>query len=962
MHLKCSVFCTRAYGVQRQLPHDDTTFLLPGRMLTAETSRSLSYVPSLRFIYVSVYISKDTQMFMYASIANCHFPSSPDTAMALQHYFHIAIFLFLCGAKAINPEAEALLRWKSTLIAPNSLSTWSLANSTCSWFGVTCDAAGHVTELELSNAGLNGTLHAFYSVEFKNLTKLSLYNNTLFDTIPANISRLLTLTILDLSSNNLEGAIPYQLSKLPRIDTLFLGHNRLSNPEYDKFSCMPSLMFLSLANNNLSGTFPQFIINCTNVRMRSLDLSGNAFSGLIPASLPMIAPRLRYLDLSDNGFFGPIPPSLSRLQVLHMLALEMNNLTGGIPKELGMMSGLQILTLSKNLLGGSIPASLGKLKMLVYLDIRYNDLVSTLPPELGNLTSLWFMGLSENQLFGSLPSSFSGLQQMVHFEVRENNIKDSIPPQMFTNWTMLEVFDVSVNFLSGDIPPQISRCKEICYLNLYNNCFTGSIPKGMGIMRNLMLLDLAHNELSGLIPADIGNLTSLEFLDVSYNHLEGELPATISSLKNVSVLGLSITKFSGTISNISGKQFPIVDMTNNSFGKSSSAFCELKLLQVLDLSHNQLFGKLPGCIWNLTDLYLMDLSSNALVGEVPTLTNSNSSLNSLYLSNNKLVGSFPKVLKSLKKLVILDLGNNMMSGTIPIWIHEKFPVLRILRLRSNMFHGSIPRQLWQLSYLQLLDLAENNFTGSIRTTFSKLFSLQEPSKMQPKLNISTGSFIHPYYSYNDVSIDIVWKGRDYIFQQTIVLMTGVDLSSNSFYGEIPSELSSLRGLRFLNLSRNYQFGGIPEDIGNLTFLECLDLSWNNLSGPIPSSMSYLFSLNSLNLSHNKLSGEIPIGNQLRTLNDPSSYSNNPGLCGFPVGIACTNSSSTTAQNGVEEHHQGLEAVWLYYSVTAGIVFGFWLWFGALFVCKPRRFAFFNCIDAQQANSINLFRRCSKFET
>uniref|UniRef100_A0A8R7UV22 Leucine-rich repeat-containing N-terminal plant-type domain-containing protein n=1 Tax=Triticum urartu TaxID=4572 RepID=A0A8R7UV22_TRIUA len=62
------------------------------------------------------------------------------------------------NAKAINPETEALLRWKSTLIGANPLPSWSIANSTCSWSGITCDAAGHVTKLHLSGFGIHATI------------------------------------------------------------------------------------------------------------------------------------------------------------------------------------------------------------------------------------------------------------------------------------------------------------------------------------------------------------------------------------------------------------------------------------------------------------------------------------------------------------------------------------------------------------------------------------------------------------------------------------------------------------------------------------------------------------------------------------------------------------------------------------------------------------------------------------
>ncbi|OEL18268.1 hypothetical protein BAE44_0020716 [Dichanthelium oligosanthes] len=131
--------------------------------------------------------------------------------MDLQHkLLLVSLCLLLRTSLASRPEgeAEALLRWRSTLLSSTSLSLWSLANPTCSWFGVTCDAAGHVTKLHLSNAGLNGTLHTLYSTALQNLTWLDLSSNDLFDAIPANISMFLTLSVLELSTSNFSGAIP----------------------------------------------------------------------------------------------------------------------------------------------------------------------------------------------------------------------------------------------------------------------------------------------------------------------------------------------------------------------------------------------------------------------------------------------------------------------------------------------------------------------------------------------------------------------------------------------------------------------------------------------------------------------------------------------------------------------------------------------------------------------------------
>jgi hypothetical protein len=77
---------------------------------------------------------------------------------------------------------------------------------------------------------------------------------------------------------------------------------------------------------------------------------------------------------------------------------------------------------------------------------------------------------------------------------------------------------------------------------------------------------------------------------------------------------------------------------------------------------------------------------------------------------------------------------------------------------------------------------------------------------------------------------------------------------------------------------------------------------------------------------------------------------NLGLCGSPLSIPCKHDLSSTPVLGrANEPHHELEIMWVYYSVIAGTVFGFWIWFGTLFFCKKWRFSFFSCIDAMQEN-------------
>jgi len=257
-----------------------------------------------------------------------------------------------------------------------------------------------------------------------------------------------------------------------------------------------------------------------------------------------------------------------------------------------------------------------------------------------------------------------------------------------------------------------------------------------------------------------------------------------------------------------------------------------------------------------------------------------------------------------------------------------------------MFHGNIPRKLSELAYLQLLDLAGNNLTSFIPTEFANLTSMRRQNTEQLVIVVEY-STQYPYFG----RVDINWKGHDEIFQRTVSLVTGMDLSSNFLTGEIPTGLSNLQGLKLLNLSRNHLSSSIPKDIGDLKFLESLDISWNQLTGTIPLSISNLMSLSSLNLSSNQLSGRIPKGNQLQTLDDPSIYANISGLCGFPLSIACPgDSNSVPASDEQKEYHKDREELWLCYWVIAGFIFGIWLWLGVLVFLKPWRVAIFECVD------------------
>ncbi|KAM0025954.1 putative protein kinase RLK-Pelle-LRR-III family [Helianthus debilis subsp. tardiflorus] len=83
----------------------------------------------------------------------------------------------------------------------------------------------------------------------------------------------------------------------------------------------------------------------------------------------------------------------------------------------------------------------------------------------------------------------------------------------------------------------------------------------------------------------------------------------------------------------------------------------------------------------------------------------------------------------------------------------------------------------------------------------------------------------------------------------------LSLRSNRLNGNLPSDLLSLRSLRYLYLQRNNFTSDIPSSFPPRLIV--LDLSFNSFTGHIPDSIQNLTQLNGLNLQNNSLSGPVP---------------------------------------------------------------------------------------------------------
>ena len=87
----------------------------------------------------------------------------------------------------------------------------------------------------------------------------------------------------------------------------------------------------------------------------------------------------------------------------------------------------------------------------------------------------------------------------------------------------------------------------------------------------------------------------------------------------------------------------------------------------------------------------------------------------------------------------------------------------------------------------------------------------------------------------------------------------IELDKNNLVGTVPSSLSSVTKLNYLNLATNQLTGTIPSSLSALSSLNFLKLASNQMSGALPASLTTISGMVHLDLSDNQFTGDIPAG-------------------------------------------------------------------------------------------------------
>ncbi|KAL9454365.1 hypothetical protein AB3S75_009870 [Citrus x aurantiifolia] len=537
-----------------------------------------------------------------------------------------------------------------------------------------CINSSSLARLELGYNQLTGNLPISLGY-LKNLRYLELWYNSFLGSIPPSIGNLTFLQELYLTSNQMNGKFPESFGQLSAIRVLELSDNQwegfITEAHLRNLTSLEELSLIKTSNSSLSFNisfdwippfklrylviryyqlgpkFPTWLRNQTelttlvlngasisdtlpswfwqlNLTLDELDVGGNHLSGRIPNTLVFRFPGS--VDLSSNRFDGPLPLWSSNLTKLY---LRDNLFSGPIPNDLGQKTPfLTDLDISFNSLNGSIPQSVGNLKQLLTLVISNNNLSGGIPQFLKNISSLYILDMTKNNFSGEIPESIGSLLT-IRFLVLSNN------------------------HLSGEIPPSLKNCSLMDSLDLGENQLSGNIPAWIGeSMPSLSILRLRSNHFNGTIPSELCKLSALHILDLSHNNLSGPIPHCVGDFSAMKVKPPDTEIYQGSLQvAIKGTQY-VYQQT-------------LYLVNLMDLSRNNLSGEMPVELTSLLHLGTLNLSGNQLVGKIPTQIGKLEWLESVDLSRNKLSGSIPPSMVSIRFLSFLNLSFNNLSGEIP---------------------------------------------------------------------------------------------------------------------------------------------------------------------------------------------------------------------------------------------------------------------------------------------------------
>ena len=518
---------------------------------------------------------------------------------------------------------------------------------------------------------------------------------------------------------------------------------------------------------------------------------------------------------------------LCDMESLHLTSLKLRSevLSGSLPRELALLTALQVIDLGDNLLTGTLPTEIGRLVHLQRLEIpgrgalenrrrqpslTHNNLTGPIPSEIGLLTNLQVLDLSGNALSGFIPLQLGFLMELTEVSLHLNpQLQGTIPNALCASTSKVQELssDCFVNVICKccnvccdetgscvdvDVTPSPSAVPSAPPTNVPSSrpsMAPTNVPSSSPSVAPTDKPSAFPTMHPTLTPSSVPTLyPTTEWPSISPSAVPSYEPSPSLAPTDIMDGLYSMVTTVSTYESLQDPQSPQIQMLEwmiafDSIERwSAEELLQRYILGVLYYStggsgwtarHNFLDTTVPSCAWNRRSHLVCD--NNGLVTEID-------------LSHDDLTGSLPRELGFLSALTSLNFESNDLTGTLPLeitWLTK----LTSLDLSENHISGTLHSEFGYLSNLISLDFAENSFNGTISGQFGLLSD-----------NLSD-----------------------------------IDFGFNYLIGTIPYEIGWLTNLWYLSFDTNGLSGTIPPVIGSqLTGLTEINFSNNpSLYGPLP---------------------------------------------------------------------------------------------------------------------------------
>lgn len=364
-------------------------------------------------------VNQDTLAILKSSLENTYDRHSLDKSLLIDDDSpQRQAMLWMCKDKNVNTleHTEKLQRFVlgvlfySTNMIPSvhveDPGAWKVADNwltnahSCDWMGVECNEDKVITAIFLERNRLSGSLPVDLAIIANNIESLDFTDN-----------------IMHMRDADFDAFLPLKNLKTLLMDDNYLFHDKGLPPQ---FAAMTSLQKLRLSYNIFEGELESDSTPVLGAmkRLTHLEIESNYFNGTLPSAIGTMD-KLTYLYMRRNNMVFDLDfIKTGQFDNMFAMWLDGNDVTGSIPTEIGLMTGLASFSLANATLTGSIPDEIGNLNQLRRLWLFNNQLSGSIPQTLNNLELLEVVELHGNNLVGDMPQGVCSAVDKSEYEYK----------------------------------------------------------------------------------------------------------------------------------------------------------------------------------------------------------------------------------------------------------------------------------------------------------------------------------------------------------------------------------------------------------------------------------------------------------------------------------------------------------------------------------------------------------------